>query len=434
MKHFIFPLLLLALLSCTPRQEVPLPQGKAIYIPEDLRTMDLQDPASDWSYHRMYCTPNLAIFWQRGFGDSLSCPPPLDGQPMAVDLPNLASRIETFYSFFRDTLQFHQPGTVADSTRMMVMLNYSLEGTAYGGTYDDHIGALWLAPNRVQDQRLNCIAHELGHSFQCQIGADRPEGEWQVYGFYEMASQWMLWQVNPDWITDEHYHYEAFLGLLHKAFLAGDNVYHSPYILQSWSDLRGRQVIAQLFKEGRVGEDPVMTYKRLFSLSQQQMCDELFDACRHFVGLDYHHAWAETRPYAGQASTPYLLHDGWLQPDSLCLPENYGFNVFPLLTDSLSLISASTRQVSALLQPLTAQIPAAMQSRAGWRFGFVAQLPDGTYAYSPIGRTPDVQLRWQLPSAATRLWLVVMAAPNVHWRTDGESATSQQWPYRVRIS
>ncbi len=45
---------------------------------------------------------------------------------------------------------------------MMVMINYSLEGTAYGGDYDGQIGALWITPNRVQDEKLNCIAHELG--------------------------------------------------------------------------------------------------------------------------------------------------------------------------------------------------------------------------------------------------------------------------------
>ena len=38
---------------------------------------------------------------------------------------------------------------------MMVMINYSLEGTAYGGDYDGEIGALWIAPNRVQDEKLN---------------------------------------------------------------------------------------------------------------------------------------------------------------------------------------------------------------------------------------------------------------------------------------
>ncbi len=62
---------------------------------------------------------------------------------------------------------------------MMVMVNYSLEGTAYGGTYDDFIGALWVTPNRIQDQKLNRLAHELGHSFQLQIMADKTGEAWE---------------------------------------------------------------------------------------------------------------------------------------------------------------------------------------------------------------------------------------------------------------
>ena len=37
--------------------------------------MDLQDPESKWSYHRMACTENFVIFWEKGFGDNLSDPP-----------------------------------------------------------------------------------------------------------------------------------------------------------------------------------------------------------------------------------------------------------------------------------------------------------------------------------------------------------------------
>ena len=70
--------------------------------------------------------------------------------------------MESFYHFFRDTLKFSKPGSKCDKYRMMVMLNYSLEGTAYGGDYDGEIGALWIAPNRVQDKKLNCIAHAIG--------------------------------------------------------------------------------------------------------------------------------------------------------------------------------------------------------------------------------------------------------------------------------
>lgn len=56
MKTYILPLLMMMLISCsnskTQENEsttVPLPEGKEIYIPKDLRSMDLQDPESKWS-------------------------------------------------------------------------------------------------------------------------------------------------------------------------------------------------------------------------------------------------------------------------------------------------------------------------------------------------------------------------------------------------
>ncbi len=417
--------------SCSP-DEVAIPDGKRIYLPADLRALDLQSDTSQWSFRRMAVTDNLVIFWQRGFGHDLANAPALDGQPMTIDLPNLERRLEQFYTFFRDTLDFKMPESRADSTRMMVMLNYSLDGTAYGGSYDDSIGALWIAPNRVQDAKLNCIAHELGHSFQCQIGADRPEREWQAYGFYEMASQWMLWQVNPDWLTDENYHFEAFRTLTHRAFLHIDNIYHSPYVLQYWSDVRGRDVIARLFREGHNGEDALMAYKRIFGLSQREMCDEMFEASRHIVGLDFHHAWCETRRYAGSFSTPVRTSaDGWSSPDVACLPENYGFNVIPL--DSANWICPA-RKLTLYFQGLSGQVSAAARAHAGWRYGFVAELSDGTYCYSPVGREPQGRLSYLLPADVHRAWLVVMGAPTMHWRTDtGEAASSVTWPYRYKL-
>ena len=94
---------------------------------------------------------------------------------------------------------------------------------------------------------MNCMAHELGHSFQLQIPADSVGDAWGGSGFFEMTSQWMLWQVNPDWLTDENYHFEAFKQLTHKAYLHLDNIYHSPFVIQWWSDLHGRKSIAELY-------------------------------------------------------------------------------------------------------------------------------------------------------------------------------------------
>lgn len=413
---------LIALLtSCT--DTVRMPEGKEVYVPGDMSDQDLQDPESEWSYHRMAYTDDIVLLWQKGFGQDPNQAPPLDELPMTVDLQKVMDCLQRDYVFFRDSLDFLLPGSVAHRVRMLTSLVYTTDGVACGGVVDDTLGALWVAPCRLQDEHINVLAHELGHSFQCQIGVDRPDGPWQAYGFYEMASQWMLWQVNPDWIGEETYHYDAFLQAMHKAFLSPENIYRSPYVLQYWSQLRGRDIIARLFKQGRDGEDAVMAYKRLCSLSQSQFNDEIFDACRHFVGLDYTHAFSATRPYADRAATPSeYAGGGWQQPQSAFRPENYGFNVFPVDSTLLRRGSLTLR-----FEGLSSD------AKAGYRYGFVARQADGRYSYSPTGSQSSGALSWTLPPAVSKAWVVVMGAPQVHWRSDLEETRSAVWPYRFKI-
>lgn len=411
-------------------------KGKDIYIPKDLQGMDLQDPASKWSYRRLCCTDNLAIFWEKGFGNDLSNPPQLEGHDMKVDLDNLAGKLETFYTFFRDSLQFTRPGSLADRYRMMVMINYSLEGTAYGGDYDQRIGALWVAPNRIQDKKLNCIAHELGHSFQAQISCDGAGEAWGGTGFFEMASQWMLWQVNPDWISDERYHWEAFTQLTHKAYLHLDNIYHSPYILEYWGVKRGRPIIAELFRQGKKGEDPVMTYKRMTGLSQSAFCDEMFDACRHLVNMDFDRVWDNTRAYANRYHTDMVRQeDGWYQVAAGNCPENYGFNAIPLS------LPAAGSEVGLQFEGLDRKVDGYISvhpEKAGWRYGFVAVKEDGKSMYGDMASGRDGRLVFHVPAGEklAYLWLVVMGAPEEHWMNPlPESGMKDaQWPYRIRLS
>ena len=389
--------------------------SKKVYIPDDLRKMDLQADTSKWSFKRSLQTDDIIVMWERGFGSDLANPPDLEGKPMKFDLQQLTGRVQDFYDYFRDTLQFVKPGSKAERYKMMVMVNYSLDGTAYGGTYDNFIGALWVAPNRIQDKTMNCMAHELGHCFQLQNMADSVSDCWGGSGFFEMTSQWMLWQVNPWWLRDENYHFEAFKKLTHKAFLAGDNIYHSPYVIQWWSDLHGKPSIAHLYHEGRKGEDPVVTYKRVYGLSQKQFCDEMFRGYQHLLNFDFSHARRQTRPYACTFSSEVeTLPDGWQQPkDTL---EEYGFNAIRL--DHL---------LQAGKQPLK-KLSLKMRGRQ-LRYGFVAVTQDGRSIYSPAGATA-----FTLPNdePLAHLYLLVMGAPGEHEQLtwDGRPAC---FPYQYRL-
>ena len=409
---------IILLASCVFASYTALHAQKKIYIPEDLRKMDLQADTSQWSFKRSIETDDLILMWERGFGCDTSNPPMLEGKPMSFNLTNLRDRVQEFYHFFRDTLAFTRPGSKADKYKMMVMVNYSLDGTAYGGTYDNFIGALWVAPNRIQDTKMNCMAHELGHSFQLQIPADSVGDAWGGSGFFEMTSQWMLWQVNPDWLTDENYHFEAFKQLTHKAYLHLDNIYHSPFVIQWWSDLHGRKSIAELYRQGRIGEDPVMTYKRMYNMSQKQFCDEMFRGYQHLVNFDFNHARKETRQYACTFDTE-LEGRKWLRPKNY--PEEYGFNAIKL-DDKVNL---NARKFRLNLQG------------DNLRYGFVGITTDGQSVYSNVNATEFVVPK---SKRLSHLYLIVMGAPLQHHQipmpTDENYKNPQNllvFPYSFRI-
>ncbi len=431
-KRLIFIISIL-ISSVAVAQEVSLPAGKTIYIPKDLQQMDLQNPESKWSYHRMVCSDNFVVFWEKGFGNDLANPPQLEGRSMQVDLANLLEKLESFYVYFRDTLKFTKPGSKSEQYRMMVMLNYSLEGTAYGGDYDGEIGALWIAPNRIQDQKLNCIAHELGHSFQAQISCDKQGEAWGGCGFFEMTSQWMLWQVNPEWITDEKYHWDAFMKLTHKAYLHLENIYHSPYVIEYWGMKRGLPFIAELYRQGKRGEDPVMTYKHLTGQTQEQFCDEMFDAYCHFINWDLPRVWDATRSYACKYTCKLdSLTGGSYQIAAENAPENYGFNAIPLS------IPAPGKTVEVTFRGLVDAkgTTSVNPDKAGWRYGFVGVTSSGETIYGQMKRGKKGKARFTAPQGKelTHLYLVVMGAPTEHWMNPNPPEKDAQWPYQIKLT
>lgn len=339
-KIFLVFFVLVGMLSPFNRlhaQQLKAPDGKLIYIPKDLRDNDFANPDSKWSFARMAYTDDVIVFWEKPFGPDLSQAPDLEGKNMKVDIQNLLTRLQTFYDFFKNNLRFIKPGSKADKYRMMVMLNYSLEGTAYGGDYDSEIGALWIAPNRVQDKKLNCIAHELGHSFQTQIGCDGEGKSWGGGGIFEMTSQWMLWQVNPEWTTDENYHWRGFIDHHNLRFLAGENIYHSPFVLEYWSMKRGQTVMGDLFRGGKRGEDPAMTYMRLFGLTLDQMNNEMLDCYSRLITFDFPRVKESHTKFAGELVTPMSEPQKKgksivIRPKDEMIPETWGFNVIDLRT------------------------------------------------------------------------------------------------------
>ena len=386
-----------------------LPGGKAILIPEELSGYDWNDPESEYSYDRMACTDDIAVFWQKGFGKDLSAAPDLEGNPMTVDLDRILRKTQSFYDFFKDSLKFIKEGSKADTFRMMVMLNYSLEGTAYGGDYDSKIGALWVTPNRLQDEKLNCIAHELGHSFQAQLVIDNGSrtGEGAIY---EMTSQWMLWQVNPDWMTDENYHWKDFMQQTHLAFMHFANIYHSPYVLEYWSEKHGLEFMGNLWREFRPDEDVVATYKRITGIGQEEFNDEMFDAARRFMTYDLPRVKEYAKPYANRHTTVMdAKAGGWYAINREKIPQNYGYNGIELA------VPQPGTTVTVDFEGLVGDVPDIHRGNAGWKYGFVGVPENGDPIYGEAASDVKGRIAFTAPEEPlSHLWLVVLGAPKEH--------------------
>jgi len=394
-----------------------IPDGKEIYIPEELRDNDFTNKDSQWSYYRMACTPNVVCFWEKGFGDDLSKAPDLDGQSMTVDLDNLLARVEYFYNVYRDMMGFLLPGSKAEKYRMMVMLKYSLEGTAYGGCYDATIGGLWITPNRVQDKTLNCIAHELGHSFQIQIACDG-KSQGMGGGIFETSAQWMLWQVNPRWTTDENYHWEAFKKQTHLSLFHPENMYHAPFVMEYWSMLHGLTYMADLFRGGKQSEDFAQAYMRMYDVDVKQMGDELLDCYSRLITFDFPDKRKESLRYACELRSEMNdTLDGWRTPVNA--PQTYGFNV-----DEIPL-PAIGKTVKVQFRGLPKDV------NIGYRYGLVAVDNNNTPTY--LGAHSDLKktLTFKNPGNIKHLYLVVVGCPTKEYKPIFDSAPAT-YPYIIR--
>lgn len=421
-KILLLSLAFVASILCMQAQEIQanagytLPKGKKIYIPLELRDNDFTNKDSQWSYYRMACTPNIVCFWEKGFGDDLSKAPDLEGNSMTVDLDNLLSRLEYFYYVYRDMMGFLLPDSKAEEYRMMVMLKYSLEGTAYGGAYDDQIGALWITPMRVQDKTLNCIAHEIGHSFQFQIFCDGKGGNGG--SIYETSAQWMLWQVNPKWTTDEYYHWEAYKKDIHLCLFHEQNRYRAPYVLEYWSFLHGMTFMADMFRSIQPDEDIPQAYMRMYDVDIKKMGDEMLDCYSRLITFDFPDKRKDSKRYSCELLSEMTdTLEGWKKPVNI--PETYGFNV-----DEITLPEKG-KSVKIQFQGLS------KEDNIGYRYGLVAvdRFNNPTYlgAHSDYKKT----LTYTNPGNIKKLYLVVVGCPTKEYTPNSEASIT--YPYMIRF-
>jgi len=414
---------------------------KQLYIPAKVWMVpegnDFNKDEHEYSYKRMVESSNLAIFWSKEFGADLSKNP---NPALRLDMNQVLRECNRFYNFYVDTLGFVNKGkSVTDRYKLLIFVFKGKENTAFGGGEENKIGIAWTPLARISKAPFGALAHEIGHSFQYLANAD---GAWAFtsaakgsrgQAIFEMTAQFMLWHVYPDWMTFENYHLVAYLKKTHYAFLHETNQYHSPYVLEYWSEKHGIKFIGKLWQEAVKGEDAVMAYKRITQIDQKKFNDEMHQAAAKFITWDLDQAAKATKSYANQHQTALdSLKDGWYQILPGNCPQNYGYNGIKLNVPRAGTnIKVDFRGIAG-----TAGFRKINLSYAGWRYSFLAVKKDGQRIYGKTHANAKGVAKFTVPEETAYLWLVVSGAPTTHWEhiTDGKDENDEQWPYQIRLS
>ncbi|WNH11881.1 DUF6055 domain-containing protein [Thalassobellus suaedae] len=406
--------------------------GKAVYIPNELKENDFDSNDSKWSYQRSASSDDIIVFWEKGFGQY---PSKTSRTNLRVDINNLITMAEGFYTYYRDTMKFVTKGSSqTDNYRMIVMLLYQEEWLATGAGYDNVIGALWINPATTHGGAV--IAHEFGHSFQYQVACDGKYGfrdQPYVGQFWEQCAQYMSWQQNNgDYVGELPY----LLDNIHKNFSHEDIRYQSMYLQEYWKEKHGIDFLGKLWRNALKPEHPIQTYKRITEISQEVFNDEVFEYASKNITWDYplgvyNKDYIKNLSIADQKNYQHVtvletVGDGYYQISANQIPQPYGYNAI-----QLSVPVAGT-SVSVDFDGLDG----GYANVEGWRYGFVAVKEGDVPFYGTMERTKKGNASIIIPEGTKTLWLVVTGAPTEHvnhiW--DDEPSNDQKFPYKVKFT
>ena len=438
------------------------------YKPQEFKDLDMLRSDSKWSFVRSKQSTHFIVFWAKDFGKDPNASTLPDA--MRVDVDDLLKKAETFYDMNVNTLKFAEVGkgkSNLDKYKMEIYLLYQTDWLATGSGYDDVIGALWVNLGTCKPVG-SVIAHEIGHCFQYQVYADLlafggiPNDFLRGFrygfggnggnGFWEQSAQWQSFQSYPMEAFSSS-NFGVYAENYHRHICHEFQRYASYFIHYYWADKHGIDFIGKLWREAKSPEDPIQAYMRLTGLTVDQLNTELYDAATKFVTWDLDAIRANGSNYIGQLTYKfYQLTDGTYQVAYSRCPGSTGYNVIPLnvpaagtvltttftgLTSGSALASGDPGQYTDDSKVLTTTTyNSSLQTRAGWRYGYVALLSNGQRVYGEMNRKPSADVRFTVPEGCTKLWFVVLGAPSTYtpnaW--DEKESNDDQWPYTVKFS
>jgi hypothetical protein len=413
-----------------------------IYIPQELRSMDLYTSSSTWFFGRSKQSEHFIVFWGKGYDEyGIVTPTNYSNATYRVDIDDLLEKAEQFYAMNVNTLKFLTPGSSqTDKYKMMIFLLYQTDWLATGAGYDNTIGALWVSPGTCQPVG-STIAHEIGHCFQYQVFCDHGGNSGWRYGFggnggnafWEQTAQWQSYQNYPEQVFTTYNFTEYINNCYHSTFHEWQR-YANYFIHYYWAEKHGIDFIGRLWQQaGAQGqEDPAQAYMRITGISLEEYNTEQFDYARRMVTWDLDAIRENGKNYIGahRCDLNKVEDSYWQVAADNCI-ENHGYNVIRLnVPDAGTTITANFIGIAGASGYHAFNVP-----YAGWRYGYVALQADGTRVYSEMYSSNSGTAAFICPENCEDVWFVVSGAPTSYWvhPWDENAANDEQWPYKVKF-
>lgn len=432
-----------------------------IYQPAEFN-FDMMRSDSKWSYCRSKQSEHFIVFWDRQYGEyglygeskmgvDNTSPSTAKSSSMRVDIDDLLAKAEMFYDVNINQLKFADTSegkSVLNKHKMMIFILYQSEWLATGSGYDNEIGALWVNPSTCQPVG-STIAHEIGHSFQYMVycdyllngGVDDGHSGWRYgygengaggNGFWEQTAQWQSFQTYKAEAFDNYY-FQGYIDSTHLHVLHEDPRYSNYFIHWWWVEKYGLHFIGELWRAAVYPEDPCQTYMRMNDMDVAAFNDDMWLYAAHMVTWDCDEIREYGKNRIGAHTWNYTAaEDGYYRVAVNKCPETTGYNVIRLNTPAAGTV------VKVDFKGLT-NVPGyncGSAAKAGWRYGFVAYMNDGTTDYGTVYSDREGVGEYTVPSGCERLWLVVTGAPVEYeqhpW--DDDSSNDAKYPYQVKFS
>jgi hypothetical protein len=427
-----------------------------------------------WSWFRSKQSEHFFVFWEAGFGSDPNSSDLPDG--MRVDIDDLLQKAEQFYKTNVTTLKMAETGqgkSMLDKYKMEIYLLYQTEWLATGSGYDNTIGALWVNPSTCQPVG-SVIAHEIGHSFQYQVSADKlltGEGHETDYGmdcgfrygfgpngrggcaYWEQCAQWQSFQDYPEVTFYDSFY--AWQQNFHRHFNHEWMRYASVYFQYYFTEKHGIEAYGRIWKESKFPEDPLQTYMRLYCGNDlQTFYDDYAEYAQKVLTYDFKaiHSYADDNAKAFK--TQMFKVGNKFRPAYSACPGTTGFNAIQLNVPAAGTTVKASLAALPVGSELAADDPGEQKNgdnqvvgnvkkynsqsnkTANYRFGFVAIKNGEAIEYGKLTKGAEGEAEMTVPAGTDKLYLLVVATPdtyNRHEWNDDES-DDEQWPYEVSFS